>query len=30
LNFGLCCLLVVVIDLSFVNDSAEILTYCVV
>jgi hypothetical protein len=30
LNFGLYCFLVVVIDLSFVNDSAEILAYCVV
>jgi len=28
LNFGLYCFLV--IDLSFVNDSAEILAYCVV
>jgi hypothetical protein len=30
LNFGLYCFLVVVIDLSFVNDSAEILAYCLV
>jgi hypothetical protein len=30
LNFGLYCFLVVVIDLSSVNDSAEILAYCVV
>ncbi len=30
LNFGLCCFLVVVIDLSFVNDSAQILAYCLV
>jgi hypothetical protein len=29
LNFGLYCFLVVVIDLSFVNDSVEILAYCV-
>jgi hypothetical protein len=30
LNFGLYCVLVVVIDLSFVNDSVEILAICVV
>ena len=30
LNFGLYCFLVVLIDLSFVNDSAEILAYCLV
>jgi hypothetical protein len=30
LNFGLYCFFVVVIDLSFVNDSAEILAYCLV
>ena len=30
LNFGLYCFLVVVIDRSFVNDSAEILAYCLV
>ena len=30
LNSGLYCFLVVVIDLSFVNDSVEILAYCLV
>jgi len=30
LNFVLYCFLVAVIDLSFVNDSAEILAYCLV